>query len=757
MGCNKKERFGAEAMRKKVLLFTAFILASLIVIVSEPVCAPLDPEDYDITKYDPEQDAMRARSGGAFIFMKSSMPGYSISRNIEITKITSSYVVAALDKIELTMQVAGSIVGNDDNYKYAFGIVADGKEYIVGYSNGLAVGFELESSDTFTPVASTSGNTLTLTFLAGEINAQNSFDVSGAAVYTREEEYERFLDLAPDKLLLITEPSDLSTVNGQITVEGVVRDSVDNKPTGNVRLQIDDGGWQSVSGSGNTWSYSLDTTTLTDDTHTIKVEMEGETLDNAKDQIDIKVHQNTGDTTVYNSFNEKPEPVVGSYYRYESLGYPQIIGIPIDISNEMTTRIEAYETISPGGKEYDTFRMYTETHGEQNLGYVSYTNDVKRWTWKEDVNFGTAQERTQTKGHVIGNPEKVVDSTTTYDPPFETHNYFDVKVGFNLGSTDNRWTFNTDSSTKSNTTVSGETTSNPDLNEDVDITGECLYYIESMNVFGNTFDDIFVISIYYENPGVRIVEYYSVELGVPVQIDTYDPSRNLLFSLGLEDHSDIITSLIIDSVSFDPAKPMADSDNKIIVQLNNIGSNAATNFKITVMDGDKQVAQEDVPTIDPDSTSNMEIPWKPTAPGMHNLTITLSYDNTNTYTYPVSVDVEKAGSDNGGIDMMLIIPIIVIVIVVVVVLVIMMKRKGAGEAAPKEAEPPSEAAQTQAAAAPVTVASEPEPQATPAATAPQMLSETIQCPSCKQGFSVEYESKPVRVKCPNCGTEGVLK
>jgi hypothetical protein len=92
-----------------------------------------------------------------------------------------------------------------------------------------------------------------------------------------------------------------------------------------------------------------------------------------------------------------------------------------------------------------------------------------------------------------------------------------------------------------------------------------------------------------------------------------------------------------------------------------------------------------------------------------------------------------------------------------------MKKKGAGDKAPEGAEPVEETPaepQVAATAAPVTVvAAQPEaqPEATQTpATTPGLLDETIQCPACKNGFTVQYESKPVKVKCPSCGTEGVL-
>jgi hypothetical protein len=729
------------------------IVSSVIIIAAQPATAAVN---YEQEKYDPEEDAMRVRSGGAFKFVTPSMPGYSISQNIEITKITSTFDENILgDRVEFTMTVAGSINNNDDKYKYAFGVLADNDEYIIGYSGGLAVGFELGSGDTFAPLPTVSGNELTLSVLVNDIgNPSSSFDFSGGAVYTREEEYERFLDMAPDKLVLITEPSDMSTVNGQITVKGVVRDSIESRPSGNVRIKIDSGAWDSVSG-GTSWSYSLDTTSLSDNQmHTIYVEMEGETLENAQDQIEIFVYQDTTDDSIYKTFNQKPGPTVGSWFKYESIGEAQIIGIPIDVTNEMETRVEAFETVKVDGTNYDTYRLYTHTSGSQHLGYVEYRNDVQRWTWKEDTNFGTPIERTITEGEIIGDPKKTVDSTTTFKPPLETHNYFEVAVGWN---DEYRWDFNTNSKSESNTTTSGTTTDNPDLNENLAIAGEALFYRTSMSIAGNTYTNIYAIRTQYENPGVIIIEYYSVDLGVPVQIDTFDPSRNLLFSLGLYDYKIFDTSLVIDEIAIEPSEPKAKSDAKLKIDLKNLGSNSATGYTIEVMNGDQRVGQADVPSITGGSTDTVEVTWKPSAKGTYTLSVNLLLSNDEVDSKPFTVEVGE-GTTNGGGDMMFILLlIVVIVIVVVLVLVMMMKKKGAGTGpeAPPEEQP--QAPVETAAPAPVAAATQPAaaPATAPAATS-AMQQETIQCPSCKNGFTVQYDSKPVKVKCPNCGMEGVL-
>jgi hypothetical protein len=724
-------------MRKKVLLFTAFILASLIVIIPSSVSAV---PDYEQTKYDPKSDVMRVRTGGDFKFAPWD--------DVEITMMTSHKEGAGISaSIELTMTVEGKIQ-NSDAYKYVFVVIADGDEYIFGaYQNGQGIGFEM-GSDTLILGVDAEGagtDTLTITFLESSIGPpQNSFEFSGATVYS-EGDYERYIDLGtPDKLVLITEPSDGSTVSGSnLQINGVVMESIDGQPSGNVEIKIDDGTWEAVTGN-DPWSYSLDTTALADGEHDIYVRVGTSPLDNGEDHIKINVDQNTAG---YKSFNQLPSIHVGDQYHYETVGTPSVSGIDLSVTNEMDLEVQSYETVTVGTTDYEAYKIYGHTEGSQDLGYFSYTNTVDRWSWREDQGYGTVKDNTVSVVDVTLRPETTVDTTTEYSPPLEQHNDFNVEVGF-----DNNWitpTINSDSETE--TFVEGEEPTSDSYGESFVVTGECLSYKISHNVLNNNYPDIYVIRTYYENPGVSIVEYYSPDLGVPVQIDTFDTSRNKLFSLGLKSYIQIPFSAVISEINFDPDPPLAEQDNKILVKIRNVGNEDTEDFTITVNDGESQVDQQTVSVIPVGETKDVEITWSPKTEGNHTLTVMISYEGTPLDDETRYVNVGAPSSDDSSNMMMFILIIIIVIVVVLVLVMILMKKRGAGEATPKETETAAETA-----AAPVTIATEPEPQVTPATTETQMLTETIQCPSCKQGFTVNYESKPVRVKCPNCGTEGEL-
>jgi hypothetical protein len=730
---------GAEEMRAKALLICAFLMASIFLVVVQPASAALTEDDYDITKYDPRDDVMRARTGGDFKF--------SPHNNVEITQISSKYITAAIPKIELKMTVEGQIKNSED-YKYAFTVIADGDEYVLAaYQNGAAVGFKMNSDDLVLATATGENTkTLTITFAANEIGPPNSnFDIFGAAIYSIEDS-ERFLDMAPDKLLLITEPSDLSTVSGSISIKGEVRQYSGGSPSGTIKISIDGNTLEDVSGF-DPWSYNLDTTTLTDDTHTIYVEIEGTDFN---DEITINIDQDTGN---YNSFDLDPVVHVGDNYEYTSVGNPQLSGISLPISSEATTTVTDLTTVE--GKE--VYQVESHSEGGDDIGYIEFSNTVDRTSWKAKNGFGTVKENTVTNVKIDYRPDTQVNTTTTYSPPLETHNNFQVEVGFA-----NIWTLHTTADAESETTVAGGGEPTHDqYTEPLDVTGECLYYLSTHNVHGNSFSDIYVIKSYYENPGVSVVEFYSPELGVPVQIDTYDASRELMFSLGLSAWFQVPFSVDIDTITFDPAEPKVDSNTDIKVTVDNIGDEAASSVKVTIKDGDREIGEKTISSIPVGQSGEETFPWKPNSEGTHDIKVFLSYQNTPLTDKTVSVEVVKDDSvTNGGIPWILI--LIIIIIVVVILVVVMMKSRGKKES---EAPPPAEAEaveaeaaeeQTAQAAGGVVVASEAPAVAAAQPPQTQMKQETIQCPSCKNGFTIEYESKPVRVKCPTCGMEGVL-
>jgi hypothetical protein len=722
-------------MRTKALLMCAFLLASLFVIVVTPASAEIPVGEYEITKYDPMDDVMRVRTGGDF--------KYIAHNNVEIQEITSSYDDSnpLIPMIDLTMRVRGQIKDSDD-YKYAFTVISDNDEYIfAAFQDGNAIGFQLGSNTLILGVdgSGANTNTLSISFPSDQIGPPNShYDVFGAAVYSVEDS-ERFLDLAPDKLNLIIEPSDGSTVSGTISIKGVIREYDSGSPSGTVKVKIDTGSWEDVSGS-DPWSYSLDTTTLSNGEHTIYTEIEGTEFE---DNIKIYVDQNTGSYDSF-SFSDNRRPKVGDEYEYIGIGDAKISGINLPIASDMEVKVTDFTRVE--GK--DTFQIETHSEGEQDLGYIRYSNTIDRKSWRDKDELGTVKETTVSTVEVTFRPDTEVNTTTEYTPPLENHNGFEVTVGYN-----NKWTFSSTADAESVTTVAGGGDPTEDsYSETLSGVGECLYHLSSHSVPEGTYSDIYVIRLYYENPGISILEYYSPELGIPIQIDTYDASRNLMFSLGAERIDQVDVSVIIEDIIFDPAKPKAKTDNNIIVSMKNIDIEDASNVKLNVYDGDKEVGEKTF-SITAGQSTDETIKWSPNTDGSHTIRVTISHSNKVLVEETRTIEVEASPDDGGEFPLWIL--LLVVIIVVILVLVLVMRGRGKKT----DVGPPAEGQQAEA--APAQPAPTPAP-AAPVAAAPaaapqtQMNQETIQCPSCKNGFTVEYKSKPVKVKCPNCGMEGVL-
>ncbi|MCD6262212.1 MAG: hypothetical protein J7J52_04235, partial [Deltaproteobacteria bacterium] len=67
---------------------------------------------------------------------------------------------------------------------------------------------------------------------------------------------------------IITEPGNGATVNGTIVVMGIATDEDGNDTITKVEIKIDNGAWNNATGT-NEWSYTIDTTSLSNGEHTI--------------------------------------------------------------------------------------------------------------------------------------------------------------------------------------------------------------------------------------------------------------------------------------------------------------------------------------------------------------------------------------------------------------------------------------------------------------------------------------------------------
>jgi len=619
-------------MKVRITLIAVILFLMPLFIMVTTV--PAQPT-YNLTHYDPQDDVMRGRNDGYARFASWD--------NVEVTKITSTYISGNTPQIELAMTVKGTIQ-NNESYNYIFIVKSDGIIFFFGaYVNGLSVGFRYGSSPVIIAATATGEGTDTLTISFNEDSIgppQNSYEVSGAAILSHGDD-EKYIDtVASDRLILITEPSEGSTVNGAITVQGVIRESIEGQPNGIVKIAIDGGPLQDVSGT-DPWSYSLDTTALTEGAHTIHVEVEGSGLDNAKDEITIYVDQDSGS---YPSFNQKPEPKIGDWYHYRSLGPGNISGFKMEVIKELLVQVVDIENITVDGTEYEAYKIKSFSEGERDLWYIAFQYTIEKTSWKEADDFGIVKENAVTHVDMTFQPKTTLDKSTQFSPPLEMYNDFSVAVGF-----DNIWSFHSNADSSSKTTKNYQTYENPSYSENLQLVGECLYHKSSHRVFENIFNDIFVIQTYYENPGMYTIEYYSPELGVPVQMDTFDPNRNLITSLGLKTWEQVEFTLEMGNVTLNPDVPETDSDNLISVEIKNIGEGNATDITVIVTDNGYVIGEETIALILPNQTEIITINWTPTSDGNHSIEIITCHSNINHTKEAVDVEVFYPDIDGDGL------------------------------------------------------------------------------------------------------------
>lgn len=737
-------------MKKTVSLMVLLILFGALVLIPS---SSADSTTHNKTEYDPQGDVGQAKSG--------EKPTYVTGRqDVDVVRLKSEFVETPSpldDDVDLSMTVLGSIQNTNAQYRYVFLIVTNTGDYAISYQAGTGLVVDIESGQTL-PIKddSVSGDTLTVTVTLNSLGSPSSFEkISGIAIQTVSDT-ERYGDIAPDKLLLITAPSHLSTLRGDpnFKIQGEIRESGDGIPDGTtVSVEIKQGSTV-IPGTatvvGNEWEYPWDTSGVTNGEYKIKASIsdsgEGVTFE---DEITVTVDQNTAG---YRSFSQKPSPYIGDYLEYEAVGDASVSGAtiaaPIDT---MIVEVQAFEQKTVDSSLYNSYRTYIESSGSISIGtIIDYNYEAERTTWRENENFAIVEENTVATTEGTAMDETTVDATTTYDPPLETHNYFQVTVGWH-----NKWTTTNDAHYTSTTTQEGQTTQNPPSDETIKVAGECLYFQSGLSVLEDTYD-VYVIKNNQEGQAFYAIEYYSKELGAPVRIDTYDSNRNLILSLELSEYTPgepIDAVEILSDITFSPAEPKAKEKVEISFSLKNNGNSEVQDVEVKITDitngNEAEVGRTTISSIGAGATEEGTISWKPSSEGQHTIKVSIvGTDEEKT----VDVEVAPAG-DTPLVDMWLIIIIAVIVIVIILALVVI-KRRGAKEEA-EEGAVDEQAEETEVESAPVTVAEEEAAEGEAAEEA--LMEETLACPACGKEFTVRFPSKPVKVKCPECGTEGVLK
>ncbi|MDP7265382.1 MAG: hypothetical protein QGH39_07455 [Candidatus Thermoplasmatota archaeon] len=478
--------------------------------------------DYDLHYYDPFGDIQLVAQEGHFVTG-------SQWDDLDITEITSSSDTTGIGPtqitlIELTITVKGSI--DEDENIYAVFISADSVEYSIAYKDKKSIGFNMDNEEPIFASAAVFGSSITFSIDEKQLGSPTqNFKWNAMAIQRADD--GNYGDIAPNKLVKITEPWDRSIVYGSITIEGVTRSSTVTYEK--VEIQIDSksgSGWSGTTDKGGwkNWEYNLDTTLLADGEHSIYVRATDSDSSVHSDEITISIHQDSKDNPV--STEVKPNPHIGDRYMFTiseaSSDAPEMINIDISTTSDM-------EATMVGGNEkinsFDCWKMVTSQSGELSLGGVNFNFETEGEVYLEDDNFDIVKEDSNVEitGELIA-PQKQ-HKVTEYTPP-KIHYEFPIEVS-------KEWYANTKASINLDGVVS---------TEDLSIEYRCLFNSKTTFVPGGDFET-YAIRSQNDDASFYKVEYYSPKIGYPVRIETFDIDDRLIGVLVLSDY-DIKDTLI---------------------------------------------------------------------------------------------------------------------------------------------------------------------------------------------------------------------
>jgi len=512
-------------MVKVLRLFVLFFALSMI-LTACVVFIPSNAEaamNYDQQYYDPYDDIQLVAQEGHFVTG-------SQWRDLDISQmyLKSETIVTGIPpltkedtEISLSVTVRGT-VRDEEGFIYAVYLNVGSTEYTLVYTkNKLPIGMNMnDPEDTFSPKVSGLGtSTIVFTVDESEIGSPKApFKWNAMAIQRADD--GNYGDIAPNKLVKITEPWDRSTVFGSITVNGVTRSSVVTYDK--VEIQIDSessSGWTEATDKGGwkNWEYNLDTSLLPDREHDIYVRATDSEGKLHFDDITLSIQQDSNLNP--ESTDVKPKPHIGDRYVFtisdDISDAPEMINIDISATSDMeATVVGENEKIN----SYECWKMVTSQSGKLSLGGLDLSFDTDGEIYLENDNFDITREDSNIVITSPITPTEEQHKISEYTPP-KVHYDFPIEVS-------KVWSANTEARIDLDGVVSTE-------NQNIEY--RCLFNSEELSVPGGEFETYAIRSQNYDASFYK-VEYYAPDIGYPVRIETFDIDDMLIGVLVLSDY-----------------------------------------------------------------------------------------------------------------------------------------------------------------------------------------------------------------------------
>jgi hypothetical protein len=454
--------------------------------------------NYDVTHDDKKGDVRTIGNDGLLAIVQ----GHD---DIDILKIKSSKLNIK-QNIVLEMTVAGIIV-KSENFTYSFYINdQDMMVYTVFYQNGMCFGSNTDdySSGQEDDVLIASGagtDTLMVTIPIDNLGAISSYDFSGNSMEMEslEDTFNIFMDEVPESPfpwpdgppdgmgepeIFIVEPTDGGTVYKTVDIDGIT--DTDSLDIINVEVQIDSksaDGWKDAESSDgwSSWSYTWDTTKVSDGMHTINARA-SDGSDYYHDSITVYVDQKTA---VSPETMEVPTFQIGDRYVYD-LKMTEGAAAPVEgaeMTGSMTFEVVDIDKITVNGIEYEAYVFDVSAVQDMKAGFFSSKSTMDGTIWMRVSDLAIVKEEMEQESEGIGSEgDYSSHEDTTYDPPAS-------RIGFPISVSEKGFSISNGTS-RTTETFDGDTETTTDTFERKFIF-ECLR-TETVQVPAGTFDTFLI-------------------------------------------------------------------------------------------------------------------------------------------------------------------------------------------------------------------------------------------------------------------------